>query len=63
MDKTMEKDFDNVPLSQSSVSLRLADIQKRCTRLLDEPGEFTGLSLEDAKTESATNKHNPYDRG
>jgi hypothetical protein len=59
----MEKDFDNVPLSQSSVSLRLADIQQRCTRLLDEPGEFTGLSLEEPKVEPETNNHNPYDRG
>jgi hypothetical protein len=59
----MEKDFVNVPLSQSSVSLRLADIQKRCSQLLDAPGEFTGLSLEDSKAEFKTNNHNPYDRG
>ena len=63
MEKMMEKDFNNVPLSQSSVSLRLADIQKRCTKLLDEPGEFTSLSLEDPKPELATNRHNPYERG
>ena len=61
MEKTMEKDFDNLPLSQSSVSHRLVDIQKRCTKLLGEPGEFSGLSLEDAKVELATNNHNPYD--
>ena len=63
MDKNMEKDFDDVPLSQSNVSIRLADIQKRCSQLLDEPGEITGLSLEEPKVEAETNTHNPYDRG
>jgi hypothetical protein len=59
----MEKEFDAVPLSQSNVSLRLADIQKRCSQFLDEPGEITGLSLEEPKVEPETNNHNPYDRG
>ena len=60
----MEKEFDDVPLSQTNVSLRLADIQKRCSQLLDEPGEFTGLSLEEPKAEPETSSdHNPYDRG
>lgn len=63
MEKNMEKDFEDVPLSQSNVSLRLADIQKRCSQLLHEPGEVTGLSLEDPKVEPETNDHNPYDRG
>ena len=63
MERNMEKDFDNVPLSQSNVSLRLADIQKRCSQLLGESGECTGLSLEDSKTEPPTNNHDPYDRG
>ena len=63
MDRNMEKDFDDVPLSQSNVSLRLADIQKRCSKLLDNPGESTGLSLEEPKVEPETNNHNPYDRG
>ncbi len=61
MEKTMEKDFENLPLSQSNVSLRLADIQKRCSQLLDEPGEITGLSLEESKAELKTNNHDPYD--
>jgi len=59
----MKKVFVNVPLSQSSVSLRLADIQKRCSQLLDAPGDFTGLSLEESTSEFKTNNHNPYDRG
>ncbi len=63
MEKNMEKEFDDVPLSRSNVSLKLADIQKRCSQLLDEPGEFTGLSLEEPKAEFKTNNHNPYDRG
>ena len=63
MEKNMEKEFDDVPLSQSNVSLKLADIQKRCSQLLDEPGGFTGLSLEESKAEFKTNNHNPYDRG
>lgn len=63
MEKNMEKDFDDVPLSLSNVSLRLADIQKRCSKLLDEPGELTGLSLEEPKVEAVANDHNPYDRG
>lgn len=57
----MKHDFDDVPLSESSVSLKLADIQKRCTELLDGPDELTGLSLEDAPI--APDSGNPYDRG
>jgi len=63
MENDMGKDFDILPLSQSHVSLRLADIQKRCSQLLAEPGEVTGLALEEPKAESETNNHNPYDRG
>lgn len=59
----MKEDFDDVPLSQSNVSLRLADIQMRCSQLLDEPGEITGLSLEEPKVDPETISHNPYDRG
>ncbi len=61
MESKVDKDFDDIPLSQSNVSLRLADIQKRCSQLLDEPGESTGLSLEEPTVED--DKNNPYDRG
>jgi len=62
MERKMDKDFDDIPLSQSNVSLRLADIQKRCSQLLDEPGELTGLSLEEEPTVEPENS-NPYNRG
>ncbi len=61
MESKMDKDFDDIPLSQTNVSLRLAYIQKRCSQLLDEPGELTGLSLEEPTVEP--DKNNPYDRG
>ncbi len=35
------------PLSQSSVSLKLEEIQKRCNQLMDEPDTLSELSLED----------------
>lgn len=35
------------PNSQSSVSLRLAAIQKRCAELMEESDELTELTLED----------------
>ena len=57
----MQKDFDDIPLSESNVSLRLADIQKRCSELLDGVEESSGLSLEDSAPEFDSD--NPYDRG
>ncbi len=61
MERNMDKDFEDIPLSQSNVSLRLADIQKRCSQLLDESGDETGLSLEEPTVEPEDS--NPYDRG
>ena len=62
----MEKDFINdVPLSESHVSLKLSEIQKRCTELLDDSAELE-LALEDqvaaAETPSEPS-YDPYDRG
>jgi len=37
----------DTPLSQSSVSLKLEEIQKRCNQLMDEPEALLELSLED----------------
>ena len=37
----------DAPLSQSSVSLKLEEIQKRCSELLNEPDTLLELSLED----------------
>ncbi|MCJ7590345.1 MAG: hypothetical protein MUO51_03225 [Woeseiaceae bacterium] len=57
----MDKDYDDMPLSQSNVSLKLADIQKRCSRLMDDPEEFGSLTLEEPALEPDQN--NPYNRG
>jgi hypothetical protein len=59
MDTKMQKDFNDIPLAESNVSLKLADIQRRCAQLLEDDG--LELSLEDAPppVEGA----NPYDRG
>lgn len=59
----MDKEFTDIPLSQSNVSLKLADIQKRCSQLLDEPDELTGLSLEEEQPVVEPDKNNPYNRG
>ena len=61
MDGKMNKEFEGVPLSESNVSLKLADIQKRCSQLIEDPDEFGGLSLEDPAIEADSN--NPYSRG
>lgn len=57
----MKPNRENIPLSESNVSLKLADIQKRCSQLLTEPDELDGLSLEDPV--SVEDQGNPYNRG
>ena len=61
MDGKMQKDFNDIPLSESNVSLKLADIQKRCTELLLEAGEELGLTLEEPVL--VEDDSNPYNRG
>lgn len=64
MEDMKEKDFrdlDDVPLSESNVSLRLADIQRRCSQLIDGEDDFGGLSLEEPAPPK--DNSNPYDRG
>lgn len=57
----MDKEFkDDIPLSESNVSLKLADIQKRCSQLLQDTDNSLGLTLEDAAVPS--DAFNPYDR-
>ena len=57
----MEKEFnDDIPLSQSNVSLKLADIQKRCSQLLQDTENSLELTLEEAVVPS--DAFNPYDR-
>lgn len=43
----MDTKVMDTPLSQSSVSLKLEEIQKRCSELLSEPDTLLELSLED----------------
>ena len=57
----MEKEFnDDIPLSESNVSLKLADIQKRCSQLLRDTENSLELTLEEAVVPS--DAFNPYDR-
>ncbi len=57
----MQKDFNEIPLADSNVSLKLADIQRRCTELLQESGDSLELSLEDPIVTADDN--NPYNHG
>lgn len=57
----MTKDFNDTPLSESNVTLKLADIQKRCSDLIEDSDDLGGLSLEEPVVESDNN--NPYNRG
>ena len=57
----MQKDFNEIPLSESNVSLKLADIQRRCAELIQDSGDSLELSLEEPVVQSDNN--NPYNRG
>ena len=57
----MEKEFKDIPLSESNVSLKLADIQKRCSELLNDASEELELTLEEPLL--VTDDGNPYNRG
>ncbi len=50
----------DVPASESSVSLKLEEIQRRCSRLLDKPEGLSELTLEDAAADQGVN--DPYNR-
>ena len=56
-----DMDVANTPLSESNVSLKLAEIQLRCWELLEDSDNELGLTLEDAVP--ARDSCNPYDRG
>ena len=59
----METDDKDLPLSESNVSLKLAEIQKRCTDLLQTPDSLQGLSLEEDETVVVPQYCDPYNRG
>jgi hypothetical protein len=61
MDRKMQMDFDDVPLSESNVSLKLADIQRRCAELLEDSDDGLELTLEEPI--AIKDGNNPYDRG
>ena len=56
----MDTKFMETPLSQSSVSLKLEEIQKRCSELLNEPDALSELTLEEPIAEPPSN--DPYNR-
>ena len=60
-DRTMIKNYDETPLSQSNVSLKLADIQKRCSELIEDQDGLGSLTLEEPVAD--TDNSNPYNRG
>ncbi|NNC77133.1 MAG: hypothetical protein HKN77_04165 [Woeseiaceae bacterium] len=55
------KDFKEIPRSETTISQKLADIQKRCSELMQENAELDALSLEDMGVDHDWN--NPYSRG
>lgn len=50
----------NTPLSESSVSHKLEEIQKRCNRLMEKPNGLLELTLEEALVRAETD--DPYNR-
>jgi hypothetical protein len=63
MERRTKMSFDDVPLSESSVTLKLAEIQKRCSELIKDPEfECGGLALEDPSS-FESDKNFPYSRG
>jgi len=62
--ETMKKmSFEDVSLAESSVTVKLSQIQKRCSELLDEPElDCDGLSLEDTSS-IELDDNCPYSRG
>ena len=57
----MDKEFKDIPLSESQVSLKLAEIQRRCSELLEKSGDSLELSLEEPI--SRPDDNNPYNHG
>ena len=57
----MDKKPTDKPLSESSVSLKLEEIQKRCSELMEEPDALLELSLEEPVAEPlGGGAFNPY---
>ncbi len=59
----MDKEYKETPLSESNVSHKLSEIQRRCAELINDP-DGSELSLEDPTgSHTAVNSYDPYDRG
>lgn len=61
MESHMKKEFNDIPLSESNVSLKLADIQRRCAQLMQESEDALELTLEEPIL--PRDGSNPYNRG
>ena len=61
MDSKMNKEFKDVPLSESNVSLKLADIQKRCLLMRRKTDVIEGLVLEESVHKPEND--DPYSHG
>ena len=48
----------DISAAESSVSLKLEEIQRRCSQLMDEPEGLSALKLEDAAADHGVN--DPY---
>ena len=57
----MNKNIKDVPLSESNVSLKLADIQKRCSPMRRKTDLIEGLVLEESVHKPEND--NPYSLG
>jgi len=58
----MDDKRTDTPLSESSVSLKLAEIQKRCSELMEEPDSLLELALEEPLAEPVVDGADPYNR-
>jgi len=56
----MDAKVMETPLSESSVSLKLEEIQKRCNELMDEPEALLELSIEEPVKDPRSS--DPYNR-
>lgn len=56
----MDKKQMEAPLSETSVSLNLELIQRRCSELMDEPDEMLELAIDEPESQDPR-ESNPYD--
>ena len=59
----MRTDFKDVPLSESTVSLKLSEIQRKCTELIQDSEALSDLTLEAEPPVPVPDRGDPYNRG